>query len=64
MRDVLHIPTKGTKGRTRQNTILVISLTLITVFTVGYFLNARKSKDGLKNGRHDGQNDKSEMKTH
>jgi uncharacterized protein YneF (UPF0154 family) len=46
-----------------QNTILIISLTLITALTVGYFLRARKSKNELKNRGPDGQDDKSEMKT-
>ena len=32
-----------------QNTILIISLTLIAALTVGYFLRARKSANELKN---------------
>ena len=46
-----------------QNTILVISLTLITTFTVFYFLKTRKSREELKSGQHGAQDDKSEMKT-
>ena len=45
-----------------QNTILVISLTLITTFTIVYFLKTRKAKEELKS-QHGGQDDKSEMKT-
>ena len=32
-----------------QNTILIISLTLITALAVGYFLRARKTTNELKN---------------
>ena len=46
-----------------QNTVLLISLSVITVLAVGFFLRARKSKSELRDRRPDGQSEKSEMKT-
>ena len=46
-----------------QNTILTISLTLITALGLVYYLKTRKSRSALKNGQPDRQNDKGETNT-
>ncbi len=46
-----------------QSTILIISLTVITGLTVGYFLFERRSKNMRKNSRPEMQKDEGELKT-
>jgi len=46
-----------------QNTILLISLSVVTVLAVGFFLRSQKSKNELKDRRPDGESGKGEMKT-
>jgi hypothetical protein len=46
-----------------KNTILIISLTLITSLTVAYYLRARRMKNEEKNNQPEGKKDKGETKT-
>jgi uncharacterized protein YneF (UPF0154 family) len=45
-----------------QNTIVIVTLTLITGLAVGYYLRARKSADELKERPSERERDKGETK--
>ena len=46
-----------------KNTILIISLTLITGLTVVYYLRARRMKNEEKNSQPEGKKDEDEIRT-